>query len=70
MYLIGSNNVDLTAILIADESMKRYQIKTLLLASYAYAYAYARAIVQSRDKFAAWFVLDEKQLSVVENIDD
>jgi hypothetical protein len=62
--LTEPNKVDLTAALTIDETMKRYQLRTLLLPHYAYANA--RAIVKSRTQFASWAMLDDKTLDAVD----
>lgn len=61
LSLTEPNKVDLTAALTIDETMKRYQLRTLLLPHYAYASA--RAIVKSRAQFASWAMLDEDTLN-------
>ena len=70
LYLTEPDTVDLTAALTIDETMKRYQLRTLLLPHYAYANA--RAIVKSKTQFASWAMLDERTLDNVsydDNID-
>lgn len=57
LFLTSSNKVDLTAALMINETMKRYELKTLLIPSYAYANA--RSIVRSPVQFASWIALDE-----------
>lgn len=61
LYLNSPDKVDLTAALTRDKTMKRYQLRTLLLPHYAYAYA--RAIVKSRSQLASWAILDKDALS-------
>lgn len=56
LFLTRPNKVDLTAALMINETMKRYELKTLLLPSYAYANA--RSIVRSPAQFASWIVLN------------
>lgn len=62
LFLTQSQKVDLTAALEPDEPLRRYVVKTLLLPNYAYAYT--RAVVKSRDMFAAWMLLKEDELEV------
>ncbi|MDG7000092.1 MAG: DUF3825 domain-containing protein [Nitrososphaerota archaeon] len=62
LFLTQSQKVDLTAALEPDEALRRYVVKTLLMPNYAYAYT--RAVVKSRDMFAAWMLLDERELEV------
>lgn len=61
LSLTEANKVDLTAALTIDETMKRYQLRTLLLPHYAYANA--RAVVKSRAQFASWAMLDSNALN-------
>jgi len=61
LSLTDPDTVDLTAALTIDETMRRYQLRTLLLPHYAYANA--RAIVKSKTQFASWATLDEKALN-------
>lgn len=60
LSLTEPNKVDLTAALTIDDTMKRYQLRTLLLPHYAYANA--RAIVRSRAQFASWAMLDDEEI--------
>lgn len=62
LFLTQPQKVDLTAALEPDEILRRYVVKTLLLPNYAYAYT--RAVVKSRDMFAAWMLLNEDELEV------
>jgi hypothetical protein len=57
LFLTSPNKVDLTAALMINETMKRYELKTLLPPSYAYANA--RAVVRSPVQFASWIALDD-----------
>lgn len=61
LSLTQPDSVDLTAALTIDDTMERYQLRTLLLPQYAYANA--RAIVKSKAQFAAWAMLDESTLN-------
>jgi len=60
LCLTEPNKVDLTAALTIDETMKRYQLRTLLLPHFAYANA--RSIVKSRTQFASWAIMDNAAL--------
>jgi hypothetical protein len=60
LCLTQPNKVDLTAALTIDETMKRYQLRTLLLPHYAYANA--RAIAKSRTQFASWAIMEHTEL--------
>lgn len=61
LSLTEPSKVDLTAALTIDETMKRYQLRTLLLPHYAYANA--RSIVKSRAQFASWAMMDDDVLN-------
>ena len=67
LYLNSPDKVDLTATLTRDTTMRRYQVNTLLLPSYAYAYA--RSVVKSRAGFGAWIALPPEELNVSEGDD-
>lgn len=58
LFLTEPRKVDLTAALMINETMRRYELKTLLLPSYAYANA--RSIVKSPVQFASWITLDKE----------
>lgn len=60
LYLTQPDKVELTATLSIDNTMKRYQLRTLLFPSYAYAYA--RSVVKSRSQFGAWITLSQKDI--------
>lgn len=62
LFLTQTEKVDLTAALEPEEPLRRYVVKTLLMPNYAYAYT--RSVVKSRDMFAAWMLLNEKELEV------
>lgn len=53
--------IDITAALTIDNTMKRYQLRTLLPPHYAYANA--RAVIKTRSQFASWAIIDETTLN-------
>lgn len=61
LFLTQPEKVELAATLTPNPSMKRYEIKTLLLPHYSYAYA--RALVKNRAAFASWMLLTESELN-------
>jgi hypothetical protein len=63
LFLTQSDKVELAATLSPNPTMKRYEIRTLLLPHYSYAYA--RALVKSRAAFASWMLLTEAELNSV-----
>lgn len=68
LFLTQSNKVDLAATLSPNPTMKRYEIRTLLLPHYSYAYA--RALVKSRASFANWMLLSESDLNNIYTEED
>ena len=60
LFLTQPDQVELVATLTPNQTLKRYEVKTLLLPHYSYAYA--RAIVKNRAAFASWMMLSTDEL--------
>jgi hypothetical protein len=63
LFLTQSDKVELAATLTPNPTMKRYEIRTLLLPHYSYAYA--RALVKNRAAFASWMLLSDADLNSI-----